>query len=169
MMRLVLLIALFTFGCVASGEKPSGAPPRAPKPGDVNAQVCQCTDQNNCDDFGDHDSDCVCSEDDNCQGTQNCDQADADSDGIGDACDEIPGTATSIIADVAALDARLDALEAAGTGTAITALQYDVAALAAALAEIRTKYPSHYHGLLGLNGDPVGSSGDLNYELPGDP
>lgn len=169
----IVLAALYSFmlACVVPAA-PEPSPPKSAKSGagDERPETCQCSpdyEELGCND-GDSDVDCVCNGEDNCRAHPNCDRANADGDAFGDVCDELPNT-PSPETTLASLDARLDALEAAGTGTAVTALQYDVAALAAALAEIRTKYPSHYHGLLGLNGDPVGSSGDLNYELPGDP
>lgn len=173
---MVRVLCLFLILAACSAEPPPTRVVAAAKSvvGDVpRPAVCQCSPEISDPEIGgcldsDSDGDCVCLHEDNCPGQPNCDRVNTDNDAFGDACDELPNTPNGESV-FAALDSRIDALEGAGTGAAITALQYDVAALAAALAEIRTKYPSHYHGLLGLNGDPVGSSGDLNYELPGDP
>jgi hypothetical protein len=171
-MRYFYFVLMFVVvSCTSAAPLPGNGPAKASKPvGDIRTQECVCTYE---DEFescseGDVDGDCRCNGTDNCIGVPNCPQDNADSDAWGDACDELPNTPDpeSVLT---ALDARLDALEGAGTGAAIIALQYDLAALDAALVEIRTKYPTHYHGLLGLAGDPVGSSGELSYSLPSDP
>lgn len=173
-MKILILVMLYLSGCVAADAplpkvqklSAEGSSPAE----EVRPAVCQCSpnfEELGCD-SGDIDSDCVCNHEDNCRINPNCDRSNVDGDAFGDVCDEFPNTPSPETA-VAALDARLDALEGAGTGAAIVALQYDIAALDAALAEIRTKYPAHFHGLLGLNGNPVGSSGDLSYSLPSDP
>lgn len=134
-----------------------------PAPGDAvdNCRYVCNPDQTNSDgdDFGDvcdpcpldsgndQDGDRICGNTDNCPAHANVDQLDTDADGIGDACDGYPGG-----------DAAAE----------IAALQADVALLTAALVELRSKYPSHYHDQLGLAGDPVGSSGELSYTLPGE-
>lgn len=171
-MKHLLLLLIFAASCTtSSADAPMFEPTPGARPGDIRAQSCQCTigwDTVGCPaaEF-DGDFDCVCDGEDNCDGTPNCDRANADGDAFGDACDEFPNTPAPEDA-IVALDTRVDALEAADPGGDITALQADVALLTAALVEIRTKYPAHYHGLLGLNGDPVGSSGNLDYSLPGE-
>jgi hypothetical protein len=160
-MRYLLTLLLLLPACTTSHAEEPGAPtPANPLPeGDVGALSCQCTTGYytiGCptNEF-DGDFDCVCDGDDNCDGTPNCDRANADGDAFGDACDEFPNTPDPESL-CAAQNARLEALET------------DVALLTAALTEIQSKYPTHYHGLLGLNGEPVGSGGDLTYSLPGD-
>lgn len=130
--------------------------------GDYMGDVCDpCPN----DPGNDIDKDGLCADVDNCPHISNASQTNADGDGYGDACDVLPNLADPE-ATIAALDTRIDALEEAQT--TITALQADVVLLVTALTEIREKYPEHFHGLLGLNGDPVGTSGDLSYSLPGD-
>lgn len=77
---------------------------------------------------------------------------------------------TALQGAVTALQSAVTALQDAMTPaqSAITALQTDSGLHTTALAQIRTRYPAHFHGLLGLGGDPVGSDGDLSYTLPGD-
>jgi hypothetical protein len=168
MMRYLLALFLLLPACTTSR---ADAPTRAEAGDDVGALSCQCTAGYytiGCptNEF-DGDFDCVCDGDDNCDGTPNCDRANADGDAFGDACDEFPNTPDPE-ALCASQDTRLDALEAANPAADVAALQADVALLTAALAEIRSKYPEHFHGLLGLNGEPVGDGGDLTYSLPGD-
>lgn len=167
-----MLTMLLMFVCVSCNAVKAEVPASngVVSEAELRPMVCSCSpgyDEIGCP-SGDVDADCVCTDDDNCPGVPNCEQQNVDSDDFGDICDELPNTADPEAA-LVALDARLDALEGAGTAAALINLQYDIAALDAALAEIRTKYPGHYHGLLGLAGDPVGSSGDLSYSLPSDP
>lgn len=171
------LLLLGLFGCQGADMAPHSAlmslPEAAAEAADPITADCVCSAEYIewglwCALNGDMDGDCRCNGDDNCPAVSNCGQPDGDADNIGDACDILPNLPDPE-ATIAALDTRLDALEAAGTPAAIASLQYDIAALSAALAEIRTKYPEHYHGLLGLAGDPVGNNGDLNYDLPNDP
>jgi hypothetical protein len=70
-------------------------------------------------------------------------------------------TAASLTTDVAA---KADA----GDLSALDDVVADGALYTAALAQIRDRYPDHWHGLLGLNGDPQGTDGELDYTLPGD-
>jgi hypothetical protein len=169
-MKYLIVFAILLTACTTSSAEPTS--PKKGAPGDdVGALSCQCTADYytiGCpaNEF-DGDFDCVCDGEDNCDGTPNCDRANADGDAFGDACDEFPGTPDPE-ALCASQDTRLDALEASDPSATIAALQADVALLTAALVEIRTKYPAHYHGLLGLNGEPVGVGGDLTYSLPGD-
>jgi hypothetical protein len=164
---LAVSMTLLLVAC-AELTPPSPLPTSAkPTEGVVRPQVCQCSpnfETLGCN-SGDIDDDCVCNNEDNCHIVPNCDRANADGDAFGDVCDEMPNTPSPETA-IAALDTRIDALETAQA--TVTALQADVALLVTALAEVRTKYPEHFHGLLGINGDPVGDNGDLGYALPGD-
>lgn len=162
-----VLLSVVVASCTGASPQIENAPVKSSKPiDDPRTAECVCTG----DEFGscldgDVDGDCRCNGTDNCIGVPNCPQDNADGDAFGDVCDEMPNTPNPETT-IAALDTRLDALEAAQSS--ITALQADVVLLVTALAEIRSKYPEHFHGLLGLNGDPVGTSGDLGYSLPGD-
>jgi hypothetical protein len=165
-----LLVVLFVCFSACAVPPPAPAPKASNSDGAIRPAICQCSDEVNdpitggCFD-NDSDADCVCLHEDNCPGVPNCDRTNTDGDAFGDLCDEHPNTPDPE-ATIASLDTRIDALEAAQS--TITALQADVVLLVTALAEVRAKYPEHFHGLLGLNGDPVGTSGDLGYTLPGD-
>lgn len=101
--RFFLILCLVGFGCQAT-QAPEGPPVRAlkgaPQTSEPNPAVCACSPPEDtgepypgpCDISGDMDSDCVCTGADNCTGTPNCDQADTDGDGFGNACDEFPST-----------------------------------------------------------------------------
>lgn len=119
-MKLLTIVLLsLMFACVpadvSNAPMPGATPVKSAKPVDpeVRPMVCQCTNQEGCGEIGDLDGDCVCTEDDNCPGTPNCDRANADNDGFGDACDEFPnepdpdGVLAGLQTDVASLDADL--------------------------------------------------------------
>jgi hypothetical protein len=132
MKHLTIVLLSLMFACApaqVSDAPTAGAPPvKSAKPAEpeIRPMVCQCSPEfpeepgaYDCGEFGDLDGDCVCTNEDNCPGTPNCDRANADSDGFGDACDEFPNTPDPQ-SDVAALETtidghetRIDALEGA--------------------------------------------------------
>lgn len=164
--RFFLILCLVVVGCQAA-QAPDAPPARAlkgvPQTSQPNPAVCACSPPEEtgypfpgaCEISGDLDGDCVCSAEDTCPGTPDCTNADTDSDGFGNACDIMPNTPDPE-GTLAAMTARVAAMESSA------------AMYTAALVELRSKYPAHFHGLLGLNGEPVGDSGDLSYSLPGD-
>lgn len=137
MFRVFALMLSLVCACVADTgtNNASPVPESAPMGGDdevARPAVCQCTppDPINgmCGLFGDLDGDCVCTEEDNCPGTPNCDRLNTDGDAFGDACDEFPNTA----APEAGLQAAQSSL--AGFSTSQAAQDTAIAALQAAAA-----------------------------------